>query len=195
MPTRIPYSTDAHAERLHPNHDIINRRNRKHIEVRIKTLRLYLDTSVIRGCDDPEYQPWSLSLLQDFRTGLYKPVISELVREEAADGAIASSRCFAELLECDPKIVPVTERAQTLADLYLERGILTEASRNDALHVAIATLEEVDVLVSWNYANILHLNKVRQFITVHLELGLKPIQIRSPRVVASYELGAQGAQA
>ncbi len=75
-----------------------------------------------------------------------------------------------------------------MAGIYLERVALQKQCRSDALHVALATLDEVDILVSWNYRNILHMSKIRQFITVNLELGLKPIQIRSPRVVASFEV-------
>jgi hypothetical protein len=66
--------------------------------------------------------------------------------------------------------------------------IVAGAQRTAALHVALATLEEVDVLTSWDYHNVLHLSKLRQYITVNLELGLKPIQIRSPRVVATHDL-------
>ena len=149
-------------------------------------MRLYLDSTVIRGCADPELDRWSWSLLQDFRSGIYKPIISTLVQDELAGKNSAVSEALASLMECRPKIIEVTDKVQTLADLYLDRKILTEAFRPDALHVALATLEEADALVSWNYRNILHISKLRQYITVNLELGLKPLQIRSPRVMASY---------
>lgn len=151
-------------------------------------MRLYLDSTVIRGCADPEFERWSWSLIQDFKSGLYKPIISALVQEELADTSPAISEALGVLMQCSPKVIAVTEKAQTLADLYLDRKILSESCRSDALHVALATLEEADVLVSWNYRHILHLTKLRQYITVNLELGLKPLQIRSPRVVASFEL-------
>ncbi|HEX7343518.1 MAG TPA: PIN domain protein [bacterium] len=149
-------------------------------------MRLYLDSTVIKGCGDPEFDCWSWSLIQDFRSGIYKPVISTLVQDELAAAPPAAREALSSLMACRPKVIEVTDKAQTLADLYLDRKILTECHRSDALHVALATLEEADMLVSWNYRNILHMSKLRQFITVNLELGLKPLQIRSPRVVASY---------
>jgi len=149
-------------------------------------MRLYVDSSVIRGCCDPEFERWSWSLLQDFRSGLYKPIISTLVQAELAEAPADVAEARAALLESQPKIIEVTDKVQALADVYMDRKIVCAAHRNDALHVALATLEEADVLVSWNYRNILHLTKLRQFITANLELGLKPLQIRSPRVVASY---------
>jgi len=115
-------------------------------------------------------------------------VISTLVQDELGDNSAEAREAYTEVMKLDPRIIPVTDKAQTLADVYLDRLIVPEAHRHDALHVALATLEEVDVLVSWNYRHILHLSKLRQYITVNLELGLKPIQIRSPRVVSTYDL-------
>jgi hypothetical protein len=150
-------------------------------------MRLYLDATVIKGCSDPQFDRWSWSLIQDCRSGLYRPIISTLVQEELAESP-APPEAASALMECHPKILEVSDKAQTLADVYLDHKILTESHRFAALHVALATLEEADMLVSWDYRNILHMSKLRQFITVNLELGLKPLQIRSPRVVASYYL-------
>lgn len=153
----------------------------------LKILRLYVDSTVVTGSCSSEYESWSRSLLEDFRSGLYLPVISTLVQAELADASPAVLRHYQDLLQCEPRIIQQNEQAETLADLYVERKILPRQQYHDALHVALATLAEVDILVSWNYQNILHINQVRRFIMVNLELGLKPIQIRSPRVVSSYE--------
>ena len=147
-----------------------------------------MDASAIFGCENPELQRWSWSLIEDFRHGLYHPIISTLLQEQISDASTEVKRALSELLLCKPKVIVVSEKAETLADVYLDRKILPLQDRNDALHVALATLEEADVLVSWNYPNILHISKLRKFISVNLELGLKPIQIRSPRVVASLEI-------
>lgn len=54
------------------------------------------------------------------------------------------------------------------------------------LHIAIATIAEVDVVVSWNFRHIVRLEKIRFFNGVNLELGYKPLSIYSPREVATY---------
>jgi hypothetical protein len=127
-------------------------------------------------------------LIQDFRQGIFKPVISTLLQDQITKASRVVQKAMADLVQCKPKIIVVSEKAETLADVYLDRKILKPEFRADILHVALATLDEVDILVSWNYRNILHLSKLRQFITVNLELGLKPIQIRSPRIIASFDL-------
>ena len=151
------------------------------------TPRLYVDSSVIAGCCDPHYTLWTRSLLQDFQKGLYRPFISTLVQAEMADAPRHVLEAYAELLRCEPKIINVSEKADVLADLYIERKVLDPGYYFDALHVALATLEEVDVFVSLDHPHMLHFAQVRGFVTVNIELGLKPIQIRCPRLVASHD--------
>lgn len=54
------------------------------------------------------------------------------------------------------------------------------------LHIALATVADIDVLVSWNFKHIVRLDKIRIFNAVNLELGYKQLQIYSPREVTSY---------
>jgi hypothetical protein len=41
----------------------------------LKKLRIYVDTSVIGGCFDPEFATWSNGLFKDFEKGIYQPVL------------------------------------------------------------------------------------------------------------------------
>ncbi len=52
---------------------------------------------------------------------------------------------------------------------------------DDAHHVAIATVAKVDVIVSWNFKHIVHLDKIRGFNAVNLIEGYPTIEIRSPK--------------
>ena len=149
--------------------------------------RIYVDSSIIVGCCDIYHNFWSKGLMEDFRSGLYKPVISELVEAEMADVPAEVVEAYSEFLGYDPKIIPFSEKADTLAEIYLDRKIVSEGFYHDVLHVALATLEEVDIFVTWDHPNILHFSKVRGFVQVNIELGLKPIQIRCARLVASNE--------
>ncbi len=94
---------------------------------------------------------------------------------------------FEQLLSFQPQFLEVTEQAIELANIYQSRGILTPRFFNDGLHIALATIAEVDVLVSWNFKHIVHLNKIRLFNAVNLEQGYRSIEIYSPREVTTYE--------
>jgi len=85
------------------------------------------------------------------------------------------------------EILPVTEEALGLLEKYDEHGVLDGRFRSDMLHLALATVAEVDVLVSWNFQHIVRLDKIQQFNGINLELGYKPLAIYSPREVTTYE--------
>ena len=67
-----------------------------------------------------------------------------------------------------------------LAEKYLKEKIVTKKFRSDALHIAIATINKVDVLVSWNFKHIVNLNRIRQYNSVNLKYAYPLIEIRSP---------------
>ena len=47
--------------------------------------------------------------------------------------------------------------------------MLGERFLNDALHIAVASIAEVHLVVSWNYKHIVHYEKIRHFNAVNLE--------------------------
>lgn len=152
----------------------------------MKTQRVYIDTSVIGGCFDTEFVEWSDGLMGDFAQGNFAPVTSELIANEIADAPLVVQEKFAELLSLAPEILSVSDEGLVLANLYQERAILTPKYYDDGLRIALATVAEVDVLVSWNFRHIVNFNKIRLFNAVNIEQGYKPIQIYSPREVTTY---------
>jgi predicted nucleic acid-binding protein len=153
----------------------------------MKVQRVYIDTSVLGGCFDAEFARWSNALLDDFRNGRLKPVISEVIIAETDDAPPAVRTLLVDLLARAPETLAVTPEVLTLADAYQEHGILTPKFYADGLHIALATIGEVDVLVSWNFRHIVHYDKIRLFTAVNLERGYKALAIYSPREVASDE--------
>ena len=133
---------------------------------------------------------WSEGLLRDFEMGLLNPVLSELVTAELESAPPDVLEKLAALLECEPEFVDITAEVEELASAYLARGILSENFADDARHIACASVAEVDVLVSWNFKHVVHLEKMRLFNAVNMERGYKPIQILSPREVTKH--GDQG---
>lgn len=69
---------------------------------------------------------------------------------------------------------------EKLASLYLEERIVNIKYRNDCLHIAYATVYEIDMLVSWNFKHIVNYEKIINFNSVNLKNGYKPLQIYSP---------------
>ena len=152
----------------------------------MKIQRIYIDTSVIGGCFDPEFSEWSNGLLQDFRNETFQPLLSEVISAEIEDAPKEVQVIYAELIALNAEILTVDESALELADEYQKRGILTPNFYNDGLHIALATVAEADLLVSWNFKHIVRFDKIRLFNAVNIEFGYKPLQIFSPREVTTY---------
>jgi rRNA-processing protein FCF1 len=152
----------------------------------MKKQRVYIDTSVIGGCFDDEFAVWSNGLFEDFRNGLFQPVLSKVVAIEIEKAPESVKDKFSDLIEYGAEILETTSEIRELAGMYLKRGILSEKCLDDLLHIATATIANVDMLVSWNFNHIVHYDRIRMFNGVNLELSYKPIAIHTPREVTSY---------
>ena len=149
----------------------------------MKKLSVYVDASVIGGCEDAEFAEASRALWNHFVNGSYVQVLSEHTLREIQE---APENVRARLLEIpdDHQIVLAdTPDAYALAEAYLAHGVIGPGSRSDALHVALATIGRVDVLVSWNFRHIVNFGRIRLFNAVNLEQGYGMIEIRTPREI------------
>ena len=151
----------------------------------MKRLRVYVDTSVIGGCFDSEFAEWSNALVERFRQGKLLPILSDVIGKEIEQAPSVVRRVYSELVEGGADVVAVSDEAVELLDAYTARGVLGARFRTDMLHIALATVADVDVLVSWNFRHIVRLDKIRLFNAVNLEQGYKPLSIYSPREVVS----------
>lgn len=152
----------------------------------MKKQRIYIDTSVIGGCFDHEFSQWLNGLVKDFEAGIFIPILSELVAEELKLAPISVREKYFELLGLGAPMLLINDEVRELLAIYQQRQILTDKCRNDMLHIAIATVEEVNILVSWNFKHIVRFDKIRSFNSTNVEAGYKPLEIYSPREVTVY---------
>ncbi|MFH0793114.1 MAG: PIN domain-containing protein [bacterium] len=153
----------------------------------MKQLHVYVDTSVVGGCEDEEFAEDTLKLWSCFISGRYVQTLSEhTIRELAGTPAKARAR-LAEIPEKNQIVLLDSDQADDLAQAYLDHGIIGPGSRSDALHVALASVGGADVLVSWNFKHVVNLGKIRLFNAVNLEQGYGLIEIRTPKEVLSDE--------
>ncbi len=149
----------------------------------MKKFRVYIDTSVIGGCLDSEFSEWSNSLFAEIQKGRKTAVISDLTLEELEKAPDKVKRILLSLKDIQMERVELSPEAENLAEIYLKEKIVGKIHYADAQHIAIATVEKVDVLVSWNFKQIVNLNKIHLFNAVNIKQGYAILEIRSPREV------------
>lgn len=145
--------------------------------------RIYIDTSVVGGCFDKEYEKESKQLWREFQAGKKIAIVSDLLLLELEEAPVRVRRLLGDLPEDLVEHVALDAEAMALANEYLRDGAVAESSQSDARHIAMATVARSDVLVSWNFKHIVNLNRIRRFNAVNLKFGYPPIEIRSPREV------------
>jgi hypothetical protein len=79
--------------------------------------------------------------------------------------------------------IGINDEVIQLAETYIIDGALTNKSYNDALHIALATLNDPDVLASWNFKHIVNLDRIRLYNSINLRLGYRMIEIRTLREI------------
>jgi hypothetical protein len=112
----------------------------------MKILRIYLENSVIGEYYDDEFKESTIKLFEEFKSKEYKAVISSHVTTELDDGVPDYIKKNLEQLYYE--FHEITNEMKELADKYMAEGIVTEKYYNDALHINIAVVLDVDVLVS-----------------------------------------------
>lgn len=143
-------------------------------------LRIYTDTSVIGGCLDPEFQVPSERLVERFKHGEAVVALSELTLLELANAPDKVRDVLKGIPEEHREYLDFTTEARDLAERYLIEGVIGPGKRIDAQHIAIATINQVDVLVSWNFKHIVNLARIQGYNSVNLRQGYPVLEIRSP---------------
>ena len=122
-------------------------------------LRVYIDTSVIGGCYDNEFSEWSNLLFEEFQNGKKIAVLSDITLDELELARQEIKDVINRIPEGHREYVIQDEEVIELADKYIAEGAVTMKFYEDALHISIATINKVDVLVSWNFKHIVNINR------------------------------------
>ena len=148
--------------------------------------RIYIDTSVVGGYFDEEFKEATTALFQRLENGEIIFVVSDLLDLEL----INAPQKVRELLynySADKFVrIELTEEAIKLADTYVSEKVVGQTSLEDSRHIALATINKVDVLASWNFKHIVNLDRIKGYNSVNLRLGYQMIEIRSPKDLVNY---------
>ncbi len=161
----------------------------------MKKLRVYLDTSIINflfADDVPELKAATHDFFDNFiRQGIYNTFISEYVLLEI--NKTTDARKKEELLHViEHFAIELLEPAQRneiefLADEYIRNNIIPAKKKLDALHIAIATVNKIDYLASWNYKHLANVIKEKQIFAINLQYNyLYPLRICTPLELLDY---------
>jgi hypothetical protein len=149
--------------------------------------RVYIDTSVIGGCFDSEFEEWSNRLFDDFKSGKKIAVVSDITIDELSDAPQQVQKNFKTIPDNFLEILIADDEAKKLANLYILEKAVSTKFYEDALHIAISTINQVSVLASWNFKHIVNLDRIRLYNAVNLKNGYSILEIRTPREILKFD--------
>ena len=132
-----------------------------------KPLKLYVDTSVWNFALETERIDCLLTneFLQIIRNSEYSIFISDIVLSEVLNAYEPRKSKLQELLNIyGYEILNVDDDTRELANIYINEGLIPKNEINDAQHIAIATVNRCNLLVSWNFK---HMVKAKVIMGVH----------------------------
>lgn len=146
----------------------------------MKSRRLYLDTSVIGGCFDSEFEDATRLLWQQARKGHWQ-FFTSIVAEREIQNALDNVRqIFSETFDSS-NTLDTSPEVEQLAEAYIAARIVTPKYIDDALHVAMASVHGILLIVSWNFRHLVNIHREDAFNAVNLLHGWPPVRIVNPK--------------
>ena len=152
----------------------------------MKQQRIYIDTSIVGGFFDTEFEKETKLLFQRLEKKEVIFVVSDLLDKELQNAPLKAKNLLKNYDENSFERVELTDEARELADKYIAENIVGKTSLDDCQHIALATIAKVDVLASWNFKHIVNLIRIRGYNAVNLKNGYATLEIRNPKVLIDY---------
>lgn len=87
----------------------------------------------------------------------------------------------------DISILALSDEADRLTDVYVAEGIIPQKYRTDGLHIALATVNDLDMIVSMNFQHIVKRKTILATGKINNLNGYRTVEIYSPMEVIENE--------
>ncbi len=148
--------------------------------------RVYIDTSVVGGYFDEEFNIETINFFERVINGEVIILVSDLLEAELLGAPDFVKGLLSTIPEVFIERVNLSLEATILADKYIEAKVVGKTSKADCQHIAIATINRADVLVSWNFKHIVNLDRIRGYNGINYQNGHNMIEIRTPKEITKY---------
>lgn len=149
--------------------------------------RLYFDTSVFGGIYDIEFQRETELLFEMIKNREIICVYSDLCEYELENAPEKVKNHFLSLDKSQTEFLEITEEINQLAEEYIHEKVVGETSIDDCRHIACATINKVDYLISWNFKHIVNVFRIRGYNAINIKNGHIQLDIRSPKDIITNE--------
>jgi predicted nucleic acid-binding protein len=149
--------------------------------------RLYIDTSVFGGFFDEEFSELTKPLFERLQNGEFELLFSAVTQDELNTAPERVRKLVTSLKTENTEFIETNNEAVELATNYIAEKVVGQTSFADCLHIALATINRADYLISWNFKHIVNVWKIRGYNAINIKNGYRELEIRSPRDFMTYD--------
>lgn len=153
----------------------------------MKKLKVYLETTIFNffyADDAPEKRDDTIMLFKEISSGKYEAYTSMSVIKELNRASEEKRKLMLDLItKYEVKVLEDVPDAEILADIYVKEGIIPIKYSTDGIHIALATVSDMDIILSWNFKHIVKRKTVIMANLVNNREGYSTIDIYSPSEV------------
>ena len=141
--------------------------------------KIYIETSVwnqIEHSDRPDWRETALRFIATLKAGEYEPYISAVVIDEIAETTDKEKRdkLLGHIQAVQPAVLVFDQEAEALTEKYMAADFIkSNALRvfNDCSHVAIATVNGIKHIVSFNCKHLVNDRRIDGFNAINFQNG------------------------
>jgi len=148
---------------------------------------IYIETSIFNFAfadDVPDKKRDVLRLFEEINANLYIPYTSDYVLQELKRTVGQKRESMIELIgQYGMTFLAKNEEAEMLANIYVAEGVVSEKHLIDAIHIAMATVNDLNFIVSFNFLHIVRRKTMIMTEGINIKEGYRRIGIHSPTEV------------
>ena len=156
----------------------------------MRKLRVYLETTLFNHYFDDDRgiaHDSTVALFKEIKAGKHEAFTSGAVIEELSK---AESEKYEKMISLigryDIAVLSVSEEAERLADIYVSEMIIPQKYRTDGVHIAVATVNDLDLIISMNFQHIVKRKTKIGTGSINALNGYRPVEIANPMEVVEY---------
>jgi len=152
----------------------------------MKLPKIYLETTMFNYYFDSNRDAHAdtVRVFNDIKAGKYEAYTSTYVVDELENAPEPKRANMLKLIrEYGLTILEASDDAVILANKYIENGIVPQKYKTDALHIALTSTNDLNIIFSLNFHHIVKRKTKLETNPINLANGYKPIEILSPMEV------------
>ena len=157
----------------------------------MRKFKIYLETTLFNFFVDVDRgfaHTDTVRLFNEIAAGKYEAFTSTYVTEELENAPEMKRDIMMELIrKYGIAVLAPNDEALKLADIYVREKIIPLKYRTDGLHIAIATVNDLDMIISMNFQHIVKRKTKLATGNVNILNGYRAVEIHSPMEVVDNE--------